>query len=151
MAAAVVDPMSSAWSTTPRTVATTTAITRASSPRTTRPAARLGLRLWRCRVPTSGLNTTARTAAKVIGNTISLTAASAVNTMIAASTNPTKLHDHTPNRGIRPSSPGAALGALRSESPLRSVDGGMRHRLLRLTAVTAMIGAGRSAVLTPNV
>ena len=87
-------------------------------------------------MPTSGLNTTARTAAKVIGNTISLTAASAVNTMIAANTNPTKLHDHTPNRGIRPNSPGAAPAAL----PARPSGSLARH--------TTIIGAGSGDVVT---
>ena len=41
-------PISSAWSTTPRTVARRRRPARASRPSTTRPAARLGFSLWRC-------------------------------------------------------------------------------------------------------
>ena len=59
----------------------------------------MGLNRWRTRRPTRGLKTTASTAANVSGSTISLTAASAVTTMIEATTNPTKLQAQTPSLG----------------------------------------------------
>ena len=74
-AASTEAPISSACSITPRTVATTTPVIKASRPRTTTPAARVGLNLWRSRPRPAGLKTTARTAANISGSTISLTAA----------------------------------------------------------------------------
>ena len=106
-AAVVESPIWSAWSITPRVVATTTPTISSSRPSTTRPAPRLGLIPRRCSVPRRGRNTTASTAANVIGSTISLTAARAPNTMTPAITTPTKLHAQTPSFGTRPSSPGA--------------------------------------------
>ena len=94
--------ISSLWSITPRAVATATTVMRPIRPRTTRPAARAGLSLRRSSFPTSGLKTTARTAAKSSGSTISLTAASAVTTMIVATTHPTKLQAHAPILGTEP-------------------------------------------------
>jgi hypothetical protein len=63
------------------------------------PAARAGQTLWRSRIRTRGLKMIARTVANISGSTISLTAANATNTMMLATTNPTKLHAHTPNLG----------------------------------------------------
>ena len=74
-------------------------VIKAIRPRTTRPAARVGLSPRRSSFPTNGLKTTARTAAKISGSTISLTAANAVTTMSVAATNPTKLQDQTPILG----------------------------------------------------
>ena len=65
---------------------------------------------WRRRDPTIGLKITASTAANVSGSTISLTAPSAVTTMIAATTNPTKLQAQTPSLGIQRMNAGASLG-----------------------------------------
>ena len=79
-----------------RAVATTTTVIKASSPRTTTPAASVGLSPRRSSFRARGLKTTARTAAKSSGSTISLTAPNAAAMMIVASTNPTKLHAQTP-------------------------------------------------------
>jgi hypothetical protein len=89
--------------------------------------------------------------------------------MIAANTNPTKLHDHTPNLGIRPSNPGAAPGAVstpevRSDrarasdssvrSPLivpprRSIGGALRLRRQQFSLrATTIIGARSGDVVT---
>ena len=124
-AASTEAPISSVCSVTPRTVATTTTAIKASRPRTTRPAAKVGLNRWRTRVPTRGLKTIASTAAKVSGSTISLTAPSAVTTMIMATTNPTKLQAQTPSLGTQLSGVGPSLGpgsgpALGSRCALRS-------------------------------
>ena len=91
----------SACSVTPRTVATTTPAIRAMRPRTMSPAAKLGFIPWRSRTGTSGLKTMASTAAKVIGKAISLTAPSAMDTMIIASTTPTKHQAQIPSLGTR--------------------------------------------------
>ena len=139
-AASTEAPISSVWSTTPRTVATTTPIIRASRPRTTRPAARVGLNLWRWRTPTSGLNITASTAANVSGSTISLTAASAMTTMIAASTNPTKLQAQTPSLGTRPADP-----ERHSARRLRRVEHFCRSRRLDQWSGTCAVASWGSA------
>ena len=99
IAASTEPPISSVCWITPRTVAITTRVINARSPRTTRPAPSVGFSPRRSRFPTAGLKTTARTAAKSSGSTISLTAAKAVNTMIVATTTPTKLQAQTPSLG----------------------------------------------------
>jgi hypothetical protein len=58
------------------------------------------------RIDRDDLRQQARTAANVSGSTISLTAASATITMMLATTNPTKLHAHTPNLGTSREVPG---------------------------------------------
>jgi hypothetical protein len=108
----------SSCSVTPRTVPTTTPPIRTSRPRTTTPAARVGLRPCSSSVPTRGLKITASTAANVSGRAISLTAPSAPNTTAAATTNPTKLHAQIPIRGTRRSGDGLSLDSV---SPAASV------------------------------
>ena len=94
-------PISSVWSSTPRTVAVTTTVITRSNPSTSTPAARLGLNPRRSRLPATGLKITASTAANRRGSAISLTAASAVTTMIVATTTPTKLQAQAPILGKR--------------------------------------------------
>ena len=96
MAASAEALISSVCSVTPLTVATTTPVIRESSPRTIRPAARVGLNLWRTRKPARGLKHTARTAANVNGRTSGSTAPSAMTMMAVVTTNPTKLQDRIP-------------------------------------------------------
>ena len=82
-AALVESPISDSCSVTPLTVATTMKTIRASSARTSRPDARVGFQPLRTSASTIGLKHTAKTAANVNGSMISLTAASAKNTMMA--------------------------------------------------------------------
>ena len=75
---------------------------RTSNPSTTTPAASVGFHPRRVRDPTTGLKQIARTAAKVIGRTISLTKPNAVKTITRKTTIPTKLQDQIPSLRIQP-------------------------------------------------
>ncbi len=113
-AASTEAPIWSSCPTTPWTVPTRTTVTRPSTPRTTMPAAAVGL--TRCRVSrvARGLKMTARTAANASGSTISFTAARTAAMTTSAAARPTKVHVH------RPSRPTALLTAV---PPARSVIG----------------------------
>ena len=129
----------------------------ASRPRTIRPAARVGLSLCRWRTPTSGLKMMASTAANVIGSTISLTAPSAMTTMTAAATNPTKLHDQMPSFGIGVGRGRAVIGrrvAVRSWRVVGAVAvglgcdvGGVGHGT-SASCASRVDGSGRSAAVS---
>ena len=127
IAASTDAPISSVWSTTPRTVATKTTVISAMSPSTSSPAARLGLNPWRWRLPATGLKITARTAANRSGSRISLTAANAVTTMTVAHHEPTKLHAQMPIFGAaRPSHTSPVARAM--DTPIDTLrDGSAGH------------------------
>ena len=102
-----------------------------------------------------GLKMMASTAANVIGSTISLTAPSAMTTMIAATTNPTKLHAQTPSLGTR-TGPAAAVAGVASGRPVGCVAdvgsfgdlGGVGHGTSASSVASIGVGQTVSATVT---